>query len=233
MSTPAVLFWDFDGTLAYRDGRWTATLYELLAAAGVDVTYNGLRPYLSVGFPWDSPDSSHAEILKGRPWWEHMNLYFAEICMRFGCNGYLAAKIAEQVKDEYMRIDKWFLYDDTVPVLTQFKEKGYRQYVISNHVPELPQLVAALGLDVFFDDVFSSALVGYDKPSREIYYHARRCAGDPPVAIMIGDNYRADVAGALRAGFDAILVRENNKKEYSPYSKDLDGVMEIVGRMGL
>ncbi len=228
MSAPVVLFWDFDGTLAYRDGRWTATLHDLLAAAGVDVTYNGLRPYLSVGFPWDSPDSSHAEILKGRSWWEHMNLYFAEVCMRFGCDENLATGIAEQVKDEYMRTDKWFLYNDTVPVLTYFKGKGYRQYIISNHVPELPHLVAALGLNIFFDDVFSSALVGYDKPSREIYCHARRSAGDPHTAIMIGDNYRADIAGALRAGYMAILVRENNKKEYSPYSRDLRGVIEIV-----
>ena len=228
MNLNCVIFWDFDATLAYRDGRWTATLHELLARNSIEVSYNELRPFLSLGFPWDSPDSSHEELFKGRTWWEYMNQYFAEICMRFGCDKYLAEKIASQVKDEYMRIDKWFLYDDTLPVLKYFKEKGYPQYIISNHVPELPELVRVLGLEFFFNAIFSSALVGYDKPSRRIYEHARKTAGNPALAIMVGDNYRADVAGALRAGFRAILVRADNKKEYSLYSRDLQGVVEMV-----
>jgi hypothetical protein len=48
---------DSDGTLAYRDGMWTATLLQVLRAVFPDTTVNreAIRPYLQTGFPWQTP----------------------------------------------------------------------------------------------------------------------------------------------------------------------------------
>jgi FMN phosphatase YigB (HAD superfamily) len=79
--------------------------------------------------------------------------------------------------------------------------------IVSNHVPELPQLVDALGLGGLVDRVFSSALTGYEKPHPQAYLHALRECGRPAARWMVGNNPLADVAGAEAVGIPAILVR--------------------------
>jgi phosphoglycolate phosphatase-like HAD superfamily hydrolase len=52
------------------------------------------------------------------------------------------------------------LLDDTLPALRATRAAGWRNVVLSNHVPELPAIVAGLGLDGELDAVFSSARAG-------------------------------------------------------------------------
>lgn len=78
---------------------------------------------------------------------------------------------------------------------------------VSNHVPELPALVAALGLAPYFSAVVTSAALGWEKPNPRMYAAALAAAGDPDEVWMVGDNPVADVAGAEAAGIRAILVR--------------------------
>ena len=79
--------------------------------------------------------------------------------------------------------------------------------ILSNHVPELPALVAALGLDDLVESIFTSAVIGYDKPHPEAFRHALRASGDPASRWMVGDNPVADVAGAEALGIPAVLIR--------------------------
>jgi putative hydrolase of the HAD superfamily len=79
--------------------------------------------------------------------------------------------------------------------------------VVSNHVPELADLVSGVGLGAHFDRVFTSALVGFDKPNPEFFRHVIRIYDDPDEVWMVGDNPVADVAGAEAVGHQAILVR--------------------------
>jgi|GEM_PF-3887862 len=46
------LIWDFDDTLARRDGRWSGALVQAAATEGVTVDAAALKPYLREGFPW-------------------------------------------------------------------------------------------------------------------------------------------------------------------------------------
>lgn len=48
----------------------------------------------------------------------------------------------------------------------------------------------------------------YGKPFPQIYRHALRIAGDPPLAsvLAVGDSLRTDVLGAARMGFDTVFV---------------------------
>jgi len=48
---------------------------------------------------------------------------------------------------------------------------------------------------------------------------------------MIGDSYTADVAGALRYGLNAVLVRKKNDKNYKLYSENLDNVFKHINKM--
>jgi len=51
------ILWDFDGTLAYRDGNWSGALYSILLNNGIiDITIDALKPYLTKGFTWHNTE---------------------------------------------------------------------------------------------------------------------------------------------------------------------------------
>jgi putative hydrolase of the HAD superfamily len=79
--------------------------------------------------------------------------------------------------------------------------------IVSNHAPELSDLVSGLGLGAHVSEVITSARCGYEKPHPAIFDLARRAAGNPDTAWMVGDNPIADIAGAARAGIPGVLVR--------------------------
>jgi putative hydrolase of the HAD superfamily len=68
-----VVFWDFDGTLAYREGLWRACLVTALdeVAPGHGVTGDAIRPGLQDGFPWHRPAEPHEHLSTAGLWWAH------------------------------------------------------------------------------------------------------------------------------------------------------------------
>lgn len=136
-------------------------------------------------------------------------------------------KLTLQFKDEYLNIDAWHLYDDTVENLEYAINHGYTNYVLSNHVPELEELVTGLGIRAYFKEVITSGKVGYEKPHREMFKEIYKY-GRFDSFYMIGDSYEADIMGALNFGINAILVRKENVNQYDKYSKDLKGVWKYV-----
>ena len=69
--------------------------------------------------------------------------------------------------------------------------------ILSNHVPELRSIVDGVGLGSLIDQVYTSAVTGYEKPNPESYRIA--LGSDPPEeCFMVGDNVDADVLGAER-----------------------------------
>jgi putative hydrolase of the HAD superfamily len=97
--------------------------------------------------------------------------------------------------------------------------------VLSNHVPELPGLIADLGLGSLVDDVLTSASIGYEKPHPEIFQHALRQSGHPTNAWMVGDSVTADIGGAELAGIPALLVRTGQNDRPGP---DLAWAADVI-----
>jgi putative hydrolase of the HAD superfamily len=99
--------------------------------------------------------------------------------------------------------------------------------ILSNHVPELEAIISGLGIRDRFAAVITSALIGYEKPHPEAFRIALAKAGHPETVWMVGDNPRADVAGAEAAGIPAILVRHEGKARHR--AADCFGVIDTVG----
>ncbi|OPX42789.1 phosphoglycolate phosphatase [Ruminiclostridium hungatei] len=125
-------------------------------------------------------------------------------------------------------ITQWHMYDDTIPCLEIAKSRGYVNVIVSNHVPELAQLVKALGLGGYFRQVYSSADLGFEKPNIQIYRKVLSMFSDINEVTMIGDSYPADILGAKNAGINAVLVRAENTYNYQYYCKNLNGVFNIL-----
>lgn len=223
------LLWDFDNTLAYRDGMWSQTLHDLLRQNGyAAISIDQIHPLLATGFPWQSPEMSHAEFFRGVPWWTYMNACLAKVLQRLGLPQPDAERIASQVRGRFLDSSQWHVYEDVFPCLAEAERRGYRNLIVSNHVPELPQLADALALTPHFIRVITSAAVGYEKPNPRIFQAALAGLEDAKDVVMIGDTYSADVVGALNAGLKAVLVRKPNSMKYPIYCEDLRTLWELL-----
>ncbi|WP_445632114.1 HAD family hydrolase [Nostoc sp. DSM 114167] len=80
--------------------------------------------------------------------------------------------------------------------------------------------------------MYTSGKIGYEKPNLKFY---DRVINDLNIekteCVMIGDSYNADIAGALRAGIQAILVRKPNDKNYKLYSQDFREILKIIRKI--
>ncbi|GAA3665742.1 HAD family hydrolase [Microbacterium marinilacus] len=202
-----VVLWDFDGTLARRDGLWAGAMLDAAARAGVGSSLRAelLRPQLVSGFPWHTPEAPWGP-LPASEWWGRMRLVLQAAYARAGLTEPDAAHAAEFVALEYYRPDAWAVLDGAREALAITQEAGYRNVVLGNHPPELGGLVTALGLAPLIELVVTSADAGADKPNRLIFEHALRVADAGDDVWMIGDNPIADVAGAEAAGIRALLA---------------------------
>ena len=224
------ILWDFDGTLAYRDGMWTDTLFSVLQRNNIkDIPKEDIRPLLNIGFTWDSPDSPHKDIFQGKSWWEFYEGYFTEIFKLFSIPDTLCKALSNEIKAEYMDKTKWHLFSDVNDTLSQSIATGYKNVIISNHIPELSVIVKNLNIEDYFYKIYSSANIGYEKPNKKIFeYVLHDLKTIHTKCMMIGDSYEADVAGAIRSRIKPILVRKENTKNYKWYSKDLGNILEII-----
>jgi putative hydrolase of the HAD superfamily len=223
------LIWDFDGTLATREGGWTGSLCDVVRAAYPDLPIDPerVRPYFRRGLPWHEPDVVR-DPCSADAWWERLHAHFEEALVEGAdLSTTQAAPLARGMREAYTGPSKWVVYEDTVRVLTELRERGWRHLVLSNHVPELKTIVRRLELAALLDAVYCSAELGVEKPNPAAF---ERVLADYPAARagwMIGDNWRADVEGARGVGLKGILVRREHP-EARVRCETLDDVVPIV-----
>ncbi|TCT17211.1 putative hydrolase of the HAD superfamily [Natranaerovirga pectinivora] len=224
----SILIWDFDNTLAYRDGMWTKSLYEVLKRNDFIVSEDDIRPHFQDGFPWHRHKEVHKDYFNGLSWWEYVNTIILNALLKIGIEKQSAIELTRQFKDEYLDISKWYLFEDTVRTLEKSISEEYSNYILSNHTPELIDIIEGLGIQKYFKKIISSAVVGYEKPNKLIFEEVSKHFEKDLKVYMIGDSYSADIQGALNYGFEAILVRQENKANYKNYSSNLDGIWEFI-----
>ncbi|MFT3889403.1 MAG: HAD family hydrolase [Arachnia sp.] len=203
------VFWDFDGTLAVREGRWSGALLDAwrLIDPTTSATADHLRPHLQSGFPWHDADTTR-EAPSAAEWWAALRPMFVAAYTANGLDSERADAAAARVPDQYYQPDTWSVVSGAEEALRLVRDAGYRNIILSNHAPELPELVRALGLADLVEMTITSACVGAEKPNPAIFRYATKAAGltNTGTAWMVGDNPIADVQGALNAGIRAILA---------------------------
>lgn len=210
MTAAGVLMWDFDGTLAHRPGLWGGCVLEVLdeRAPGHRGTLELIRGELRDGFPWHRHAEPHPELSEAEAWWEALTPCLMGAIAACGVEPERLDELARDVRVRFLDAGRgWEVFAESRPALARAAAAGWRNVILSNHVPELESLAAALGLGDVVERVFTSARTGFEKPHPEAFRAALAACGDPPRRWMIGDNPVADVAGAEALGIPAILVR--------------------------
>lgn len=68
--------------------------------------------------------------------------------------------------------------------------------MVSNHVPELQEIVDALGIGRVFHAVLSSGVIGYEKPHARMFEAALELTVPGAPVWMVGDSVEADCVPA-------------------------------------
>ncbi len=223
------ILWDFDGTLAYREGGWSATLLEVLRSVCPEslATREDVRAFLATGFPWHTPLIPHTDIRSPDEWWLRLAPVLERAFAGVGAEKGRCHDLVQRLRARLCDSRYWRLYDDAIPTLTHLAARGWSHQVLSNHVPELVDLVRALGLARVVVSVHCSALTGYEKPHPEAFRGPLRALPQGAEVWMVGDNVEADVLGAEACGIPAILVRRPDPRA-TRCSESLRGIEELL-----
>lgn len=109
------------------------------------------------------------------------------------------------------------IYADAWQLLTKLRADGYVVGLVSNRDKPIDDYMTSIGMRHFFDFTLVGGQVKSWKPDRLIFEESLKHAGvQAAQAVYVGDNYYADIVGALNAGMDAVLVdrRDVFAKEY-------------------
>lgn len=222
----AVLF-DFDDTLidwSQRTKSWEeislvniSNIHAHLTQAGHDLP--GVTDF----------HQQYHEVLKKS--WERANSTWESVCFATVLKETFAAfdLDPDQIDlDTIMQIYDWqpmpgvAPYQDTIPVLQQLRQNGYKIGLITNAM--LPMWMRDIELHryqllEYFDVRLTSGDVGYIKPHPAIYLEALKRLDVPPEqAIFVGDRPAYDIAGANNAGMISVWLNPPHLEE------KLDGV---------
>ncbi len=224
-----VVFWDFDGTLVHFT-PWRIAVMDVLdeCEAGHCVDTEQISPFLRDGFPWHKPEEHHTHFRDPDDWWQALEPVFLRCYKGLGYTDKRAQELAGQVHQRMTKPERFILYEDTIPVLKALKQKGWRNVILSNHMPELPDIVDALGLANYVDFCITSGITGYEKPNPRAFFHALEVSDHPETVWMVGDNAVSDVKGAEATGIPAILVRVPEVAGVKYYAADLAGAVKII-----
>lgn len=107
----------------------------------------------------------------------------------------------------YLHAESFVIHGDVLPCLEELAGAGLRLAVVSNWSAHLPALLDELRLSRWFELILPSASFGRSKPDPAIFREAlRRLDLRPGEALHVGDHPVNDLAGARRAGLEALLL---------------------------
>ena len=228
------VFFDVGNTLMHACPTVSEMFVQVARERGHDVTIRDVEPFMS-----EVDAYYEAEYVRdGDFWctherataiWHDMYRLLARLCGLESDSEALAAAVYER----YRKGDAWSVYEDVVPCLKTLRSSGYRLAVISNWDAELESLLRSVKLLPYFDEVVSSAVVGYRKPDHVIFDLAlERMGVKASQAVHVGDLPEADGA-ASRVGITPVILDRKSVHGSCGFRvvetlTDLPGVLESL-----
>jgi HAD superfamily hydrolase (TIGR01509 family) len=204
------IFLDAGNTLLSMDFPW---IRDELKKLGIKCGINELERAEAAA----RPDlSSQLERLKSTETRQTSIFYMGSILNKLPAASVLPDKNRNGIIEELVIMlqepdRKQRLWSNLIPgvreALDTLKKKGIGLAVVSNSNGMIEEILSNLGIRNYFDHVFDSHYVGYEKPDVRLFRHALDISdADPERTLHIGDLYHIDVLGAWSAGIHALLL---------------------------
>ena len=222
------IFFDLDHTLWHFEKNSSLTFDFLLNKYNINV---GLQSFLKIYMPinfslWNL--YRDGKITKEYLRHNRLKSTFEKL------NIYIKPSVIDNISDDYVKHlpDNNFLLKDAITVL-DYLFKKYTLHIITNGFTEVQNTkIINSNLKKYFTCIIDSETVGVKKPHSKIFQYAYDVskATNKNQCLMIGDNYEADVMGAINNGFKAIHLNSNNENLHkdSIIINDLISLKEIL-----
>lgn len=190
------VFWDLDQTLLDFDCSMEYALQAVFAQYGLKINEEMTARYSVINRSYwlrlESGELSKEQVTVGR-----FRTFFEELG--------ITHVSPEELNVDYQRElgSVFFFMEGSKELVALLKERGYRQYVVTNGVNATQANKMRLsGLDRIMDGVFVSELMGYPKPRKEFFdgCFAALSDVDRNKCILVGDSLTSDMRGAENAG---------------------------------
>ncbi|MEZ0184514.1 YjjG family noncanonical pyrimidine nucleotidase [Flavobacterium oncorhynchi] len=160
----------------------------------------------------------------------HQELRYNRLKLSFEALNYtISDDNINQIANDYIAFlpDNNHLFDGTIEVLEYLKPK-YKLHIITNGFANVQdRKISNAALGGYFATITNSESAGVKKPNSIIFDYAVNLAQtSKEKSIMIGDDFDADVNGALNAGLDAIFFNIKNIKIPEKY-KQINHLLEL------
>lgn len=200
------IFFDLDNTLWDHRKNARLTLQGLYAREAIQAKYqisfdDFYREYFTVN------ENLWAQIRDGEIDKDYLRKHrFYDTFLFFGIDDEaLADRFEIQFLDEILQHNE--LVEGTVDLLNYLSDKKYKLHVLSNGFEEVTTRKCRFsGISHYFKTITSADEIGIRKPQPEIYEYAlKKANAETADSIMIGDDWIADIEGALAFGMKAIF----------------------------
>ncbi len=185
---------DLDDTLLDFHKAEAVALTKTLLRLGVEPKPETLRRYSEINARhWELLEEgriSREQVLTGR-----FECLFAELGL---------VRSGEEARDIYeanLALGHYFI--PGAPELLEALYGRYALYIVSNGTATVQEgRIASSGIARYFEAIFISEEIGFDKPSRAFFEHcfARMPDFDRERALIVGDSLTSDIRGGLNAG---------------------------------
>ena len=213
------LFLDLDDTILDFHKAERIAIAKTIRDFGVEPTEEVLQRYHVINkWHWEQLEQgklTRAEVLENR-----FKVLFSELGVEVD-----AEKVA-RTYEKNLGTGHWFLpgAEEAVDALS----KKYRLFLASNGTASVQKgRMTSANLYRFFETVFVSQEIGYNKPAKA-YFDAcfsRIPDFDPAKCLMVGDSLTSDILGGINAGIKTVWVNPG----HAPGRPDIVPDYEIEG----
>ena len=141
------IWWDFDGTLITRPAMWAEAASSVVrsVAPNRDCPDASLRQAMDHGMPWHRPDGAHPELATPDQWWQCVFRRYVEVFQELGLPEAKTPDALDAIRRDILTPQRYRVFDDVETVLSRLRGAGWTHVIVSNHVPELPDIIEGLG----------------------------------------------------------------------------------------
>ena len=139
---------------------------------------------------------------------------YAHLLRTIGYND-IDNRLAQRMNEYYL--DTLALQTQLVPyaieLLDYLTRRDYNLYILSNGFIEVQhKKLQSAGIEDYFERMVLSDEIGINKPDRRLFDYALEVTHSQAAdTLMIGDNYDADILGAMQAGWGQIYFDRNHR----------------------
>ena len=200
------VFLDLDDTILDFGAAEHAAISSTLAEMGVEPNEKNLTHYGEINRScWQAME--RGELTRDEVLLRRFELFYSEL------------KITASPKDTQdlyaYRLSREHPFMDGAPELLDQLFGKFKLYIASNGIAIVQdRRIKDTGLAKYFDGIFISQRIGYNKPAKEFF---DACFGaiegfDPGEAIIVGDSLTSDIKGGIIAGIRTCYFNPKKKE---------------------